>query len=35
MGFVIVPTQLAFGFNYLGGKLLKALCVVLMKSEKN
>ena len=25
MGFVIVPTQ-PFGFNYLGGKLLAALC---------
>ena len=25
MGFVIVPTQ-PFGFNYLGGKLLSALC---------
>ena len=33
MGFVIVPTQ-PFGFNYLGGKLLK-LYVVHMKLEKN
>ena len=25
MGFIIVPTQ-PFGYNYLGGKLLAAIC---------